>query len=162
MDELNKLFVGNLSYDFDSDGLKEALTEAFAQHGTVKQVEIPMNKITNKIKGIAFVTMSSAEEANAAKEGLDGYELSVDSNDQYPRPMRVDIARPMQPRREGGGSGGYNGNRSGGGRSDYGGGGGGGNRYSSNSRGGGRSDYGGGGDSYSGGSEAEEFTGRRY
>jgi RNA recognition motif-containing protein len=121
MDETNsKLFVGNLSYDFESAGLQEALEIAFSKHGAVIKVEIPMNKMTGKIKGIAFVTMSSASEAEEAKNGLDGYELGVTEDDQYPRAMRVDFARPMQPRSEysnsggrGGNRGGYNNNRGG-------------------------------------------------
>ncbi|GAB4148300.1 MAG: hypothetical protein OHK0017_11010 [Patescibacteria group bacterium] len=117
MEENNKLFVGNLSYDFDSPSLEAALTEVFGQYGTVEKVEIPMNKVTGKIKGIAFVTMSTADEATAAKEALEGYELGLNADDQYPRPMRVDIARPMEPRRDFGGSnnrsGGYNNNNRG-------------------------------------------------
>ena len=128
MVQKNKLFVGNLSYDFDEAGLREVLTRIFAEYGSVEKVEVPIDRMTNRTKGIAFVTMVTDEEAANAQEALDGYELALDDNDKYPRPMKVDIARPMKPRESFGGSGGGSsfggGNRSGGGsRGGYSGGG---------------------------------------
>jgi RNA recognition motif-containing protein len=122
MVQKNKLFVGNLSYDFDEASLRDILTQIFAEYGTVEKVEVPIDRMTNRTKGIAFVTMSTDEEASNAQEALDGYELAIDAKDKYPRPMKVDIARPMKPRENnfGGGSssGGYKGGN-GGGRGGY-------------------------------------------
>ena len=56
----NKLYVGNLSYSTTDDELREL----FAEHGTVKDATLILNK------GFGFVEMSSPEEAEAAKEAL--------------------------------------------------------------------------------------------
>jgi len=98
MVQKNKLFVGNLSYDFDEASLRDILNQIFSEYGTVEKVEVPIDRMTNRTKGIAFVTMTTDEEATNAQEALDGYELGLDSKDKYPRPMKVDIARPMKPR----------------------------------------------------------------
>jgi cold-inducible RNA-binding protein len=124
----NKLFVGNLSFDFSEDHLRETLTELFSKYGTVEKVEIPINRDTGKIKGMAFVTMASDDEAAKAKQELNGVELAVDEGSNNYRAINVDIARPMQPRapRSFGGGGSSYGGGNGGGRSNYGGGNGGG------------------------------------
>jgi RNA recognition motif-containing protein len=73
-----------------------------------------MDRTTNRPRGFGFVTMSSAEEAQKAIDGLNGKELDG-------RALTVNIARPREERSGGGGGGG--------GRREYGGGGGGRNRY---------------------------------
>lgn len=92
----NKLYVGNLSYDTTYD----ELNELFSSYGEVNHVKIIEGK------GFGFVEMSSQEEAEKAKEELDGQEFKG-------RNLRVDEARPQAPRR-GGGRG-----RGGGGRGGY-------------------------------------------
>jgi RNA recognition motif-containing protein len=77
----SKLFVGNLSY---STGESE-LHELFADHGTVKSVNIIPNK------GFGFVEMSSSVEAEAAKEALNFTSLSG-------RNISVNEARPQKER----------------------------------------------------------------
>lgn len=99
--EGKKLYVGNLTYSVSESQLREL----FAEYGTVESVKVIEQK------GFAFVEMSSSEEAQAA---LDALNQSVFEG----RTMHIDEARPMQPRRDfggssGGGSGGYGG-RSGG------------------------------------------------
>jgi cold-inducible RNA-binding protein len=116
----NKVFVGNLSFDTTENDLQDA----FAAHGSVTQVDIPQDRMTNKPRGFGFVTMSSDAEAAAAVTALNGTDL-------HGRALTVNEARPREERGGGGGGGsrgGYSGggNRSGGNRS-YGGGGG--NRY---------------------------------
>src|SRR4051812_33553259 len=103
----NKLFVGNLSFDTTETDLKEA----FAAFGTVTETNLMMDRMTNRPRGFGFVTMSSADEAQKAIEGLNGKELDG-------RALTVNVARPREERPPGGGGGG--------GRREYGGGGGGG------------------------------------
>jgi cold-inducible RNA-binding protein len=101
-----KMFVGNLSYNITS----EQLTEKFSQFGTVVEALVMTDKFTGRSKGFGFVTMSSAEEANAAVTALNESEWDG-------RNMVVNIARPRVPRENRGfGGGGYSGgSRSGGG-----------------------------------------------
>ena len=105
----SKLFVGNLSFNTTENDLQDA----FAAFGTVTEANLMMDRTTNRPRGFGFVTMSSAEEAQKAIDGLNGKELDG-------RALTVNIARPREERSGGGG---------GGGRREYGGGGGGRNRY---------------------------------
>src|SRR5262245_10292148 len=104
----NKLFVGNLSFNTTENDLQNA----FAEFGTVTEANLMMDRTTNRPRGFAFVTMSSAEEAQKAIDGLNGKELDG-------RALTVNVAKPREERTGGGG----------GGRRGYGGGGGGRNRY---------------------------------
>ncbi|MGB0757291.1 MAG: RNA recognition motif domain-containing protein [Patescibacteria group bacterium] len=82
-----KLYVGNLEY-----GVTDAsLGEHFAQAGTVSSASVITDRATGRSKGFGFVEMSSAEEAQAAIESLDGSEING-------RPIKVSEARPQQPR----------------------------------------------------------------
>jgi RNA recognition motif-containing protein len=97
-----KLYVGNLSYNTSEEDLRKSFTE----FGTVESVAVITDKYTGQSKGFAFVEMSSREEAQAAKSGLDGTQLGE-------RTLKVDEARPKPERRGGdrGGRGGYGGRR---------------------------------------------------
>jgi len=102
-----KLFVGNLSFDTTENDLQDAF-EAF---GKVTDLVVMQDRMTGRSRGFGFVTMSSAEEAEAATRGLNDKALQG-------RNLIVNEARP---REEGGGQrfGGGNrngGNRNGGGR----------------------------------------------
>src|ERR1041385_4648369 len=112
----NKLFVGNLSFDITENDLQDA----FAAFGSVTEANLMMDRTTNRPRGFGFVTMSSAEEAQKAIEGLNGKDFKGGA-------LPVDVARPREERSGGGG----------GGRRFGGGGGGGGGGY----RGGGRDRY---------------------
>jgi cold-inducible RNA-binding protein len=100
----NKLFVGNLSFQTTENDLQDA----FAAFGTVTETNLMMDRMTNRPRGFAFVTMSSPEEAQNAIAGLNGRDLGG-------RSITVNVARPREERPAGGG----------GGRREYGGGGGG-------------------------------------
>ncbi|HTB83610.1 MAG TPA: RNA-binding protein [Candidatus Sulfotelmatobacter sp.] len=115
----NKLFVGNLSFDTTENDLQDA----FAAYGTVSETNLMMDRMTNRPRGFGFVTMSTAEEAQAAIAGLHGRDLGG-------RALTVNVAKPREERPPGGG----------GGRREYGGGGGGG-RGGSGGGGGGRGRY---------------------
>ena len=70
-----------------SDTTFPKIREIFAEHGEVKKVFVPKNRETGKSKGIAFVTMNSQEERDAAIAALN--EAEVDERTIY-----VDKARP--------------------------------------------------------------------
>jgi cold-inducible RNA-binding protein len=103
----SKLFVGNLSFETTENDLQDA----FAAFGTVTEANLMVDRSTGRPRGFGFVTMSSAEEAQAAIGGLNGKELGG-------RALTVNVARPREEsggagRRQFGGGGGYRGgNRS--------------------------------------------------
>jgi len=59
-----KVFVGNLSWDIDDDGIKEF----FKDCGTVTDIYWLTDKDTGRFKGCGFVTFQSTEEATKACE----------------------------------------------------------------------------------------------
>jgi len=105
----NRLYVGNLSYNTQQADLEAA----FAAVGEVREVAIPTDRESGQPRGFAFVTMGSAEAANAAIAQLNGSMLDG-------RAIRVNEAQERQPRGGGGGGGGYG--RGGGGGGGVGGG----------------------------------------
>ncbi len=82
-----KLYVGNLSYDTTEDGLRTKFNEA----GTVVSVEMIKDRDTGRMKGFAFITMTSQEEAENAIKMLNGKVLDN-------REIKVSIARPREER----------------------------------------------------------------
>jgi RNA recognition motif-containing protein len=100
-----KLYVGNLSFDTNSDDL---LT-LFGQHGTVTSAQVVTDRETGRSRGFAFVEMSSGAEA--AIQALHMREFQG-------RNLTVNEAKPRDDRpRSGGGGGGSGGGRGyGGGR----------------------------------------------
>jgi cold-inducible RNA-binding protein len=90
-----KLYVGNLPFAVDD----QALAEAFAPYGKVESAKVIMDRDTGRSKGFGFVEMSSDEEATAAISKLDGADYGG-------RPIKVNEAKPMEPRSGGGGGGG--------------------------------------------------------
>ncbi|MGP1371308.1 MAG: RNA recognition motif domain-containing protein [Almyronema sp.] len=99
------IYIGNLSYD----ATQEDLSEVFSEYGTVKRVQIPTDRETGRVRGFAFVEMSSDEEEAAAIDALDGAEWMG-------RDLKVNKAKPREPRGSSGGGGGWGGNRGGGSR----------------------------------------------
>lgn len=83
----SKLFVGNLSWEATADDLRALFGEA----GTVADAVVITDKMTGRSRGFGFVTMGSADEANAAVEKFNQYELKG-------RKINVNVARPMEPR----------------------------------------------------------------
>jgi RNA recognition motif-containing protein len=82
-----KLYVGNLSYNTTEDGLRST----FAQAGTVISVDIIKDRDTGRMKGFAFVTMNSDEDAQNAIKILN--EKMLDE-----RAIKVNIAKPREER----------------------------------------------------------------
>uniref|UniRef100_A0A0C9SA73 Small ribosomal subunit protein cS22 n=1 Tax=Wollemia nobilis TaxID=56998 RepID=A0A0C9SA73_9CONI len=66
-----KLFVGNIPFDIDSEGLARIFEEA----GIVEMVEVIYNRNTGRSRGFAFVTMSTVEEAEAAIQRFNGSQI---------------------------------------------------------------------------------------
>ncbi len=104
----NKLFVGNLSFNTTEASLREA----FSEFGAVNEVAVMTDRDTGRSRGFGFVTMNSAEEAEAAISGLSG--RSVDGRD-----LTVNVAKPREERSGGGGGGYRGGGGGGGGRNRY-------------------------------------------
>lgn len=86
-------YVVNISYETQNWQLREL----FGSYGTVQRVFMPQDRESGKSKGIAFVTMSTPEELEAAIADLN--ESQVDG-----RTMFVDKAKPKgsggKPRRD--------------------------------------------------------------
>jgi len=66
------IYVGNISFDtVESD-----LREAFAAHGSVQKIQLPLDRTTGRSRGFGFVTMSNAEEHAAAIAGVNESEVA--------------------------------------------------------------------------------------
>jgi RNA recognition motif-containing protein len=99
----NKLYVGNLPYSTSEDDLRQMFSEA----GNIRSITIPMDKMSNRPRGFAFVEMETGEEASKAISMFNGQEMDG-------RTLNVSEARP--PENRGGGGGGYSSGGGGGGR----------------------------------------------
>jgi len=105
----NKLFVGNLAFDVTENDLQDL----FAQHGSVVEVNLVLDRATGRSRGFAFVTMATDEAAQAAIQALNGFSLQG-------RALTVNVARPREERPGGGSGGGRDqGGRGGGHRRRY-------------------------------------------
>ncbi len=82
-----KIYVGNLGFSVNN----EALSEKFAQFGTVSSAKVIIDRDTNCSKGFGFVEMSSSAEATKAINSLNGTDFDG-------RQMNVSEAKPMEKR----------------------------------------------------------------
>jgi RNA recognition motif-containing protein len=71
----------------------------FEAHGVVDSARVIMDRDTGQSKGFGFVEMSDNTAAGAAVQALDGADLMG-------RRLRINEARPREPRGGGGGGGG--------------------------------------------------------
>ena len=90
----NQLFVGGFPYATTEAGLEDL----FSEHGTVESVKVITDRMTGRSKGFGFVEMGSQEEAEAAIEKLNNFELEG-------RTLVVTEARPREKRGSFGGGG---------------------------------------------------------
>ncbi|WVZ91698.1 hypothetical protein U9M48_037833 [Paspalum notatum var. saurae] len=84
-----KVYVGNLPYDVDSEGL----AQLFDQAGVVEVAEVIYNRETGQSRGFGFVTMSTIEEADKAIEMFNRYDISgrlLNVNRASPRGTRME------------------------------------------------------------------------
>ncbi len=91
------LYVGNVSYD----ATENQLQDLFAQYGSVTDVNLMVDRVTQKPRGFAFVTYATNEAGQAAIQALNG-------KDFQGRKLKINEARPREerPPRQGGGGGG--------------------------------------------------------
>jgi len=68
---MKNLHVGNLSYQTTEAELRKL----FEPYGTVDRVSIPLDSVTGKSRGFAFVEMEDENAAVAAIRALNGSEL---------------------------------------------------------------------------------------
>ena len=80
---MTNIFVGNL----DITVTEQRLREVFAAHGSVETVTIVIDRDSGEPRGVAFVEMTQATEAQNCIAALDGTMLNG-------RAMRVNEARP--------------------------------------------------------------------
>ena len=99
-----KLYVGNLPYDTDEQGLQTLFSGA----GTVESVSVMRDMATGRARGFAFVEMATDEDAQKAISMLNDHDLGG-------RNLTVNEARP-KPQGTRGGGGGYGGGGGGNGR----------------------------------------------
>ncbi|KAK9138005.1 hypothetical protein Sjap_008599 [Stephania japonica] len=64
----SRLFVGNLPFTMSPSQIKEV----FAEAGRVASVEVIYDRVTDRSRGFAFITMGSAEQAEEAVRMFDG------------------------------------------------------------------------------------------
>jgi RNA recognition motif-containing protein len=99
-----KLYVGNLPWTITNDSLKEM----FAQFGEITEAIIITDRMSGRSKGFGFVTFATEEAAAAAIQQM--HEKDIEG-----RKIVVNVARPREERRPGGGggfrSGGYRNDR---------------------------------------------------
>ena len=82
----NKIYVGNLSFNTNEEGLNSE----FSAYGDITETKIIVDFETGKSRGFAFVTFGSDDAAQASLE-KDGQELDG-------RKLRVNIAEDKKPR----------------------------------------------------------------
>jgi len=100
-EDSRKLFVAGLPDSITEDVLR-GLFEATG--GNVVEVSLPKDRATGRPRGFGFVTLATSEEANAARESLDG-------SFQGGKSISVRPFQAEPPRREGGVGGGMGGPR---------------------------------------------------
>jgi RNA recognition motif-containing protein len=110
---MKNLFVGNMSFQTTEADIR-ALFEPFGQ---ITRVHVVTDRETGRARGFAFVEMPNDEEAKKAIAGLDGKEVGG-------RNLKVNEARPKEPRSGppsggSGGRGGSGGSGGGGGRGRF-------------------------------------------
>lgn len=81
------IYIGNLSYDVTVDDL----TQAFSEYGSVKQVSLPTDRETGRVRGFGFVDMETDAEEESAIAALDGAEWMG-------RTLKVNKAKPREER----------------------------------------------------------------
>lgn len=88
-----KLYVGNLSFDTTENDIQDM----FAACGPVSEVNLIMDRMTNRPRGFAFVTMATPEGAEAAIAEFAGKNVGG-------RALTVNEARPREDRGDARGS----------------------------------------------------------
>tara|TARA_Y100000310_G_scaffold345413_1_gene464689 strand:- start:863 stop:1138 length:276 start_codon:yes stop_codon:yes gene_type:complete len=82
-----KIYVGNLPFSVDDNGLKDA----FSSYGEISEAVVIKDKYSGRSKGFGFVTFADEESAKKAVSEMNGKELDG-------REIKVSEARPMESR----------------------------------------------------------------
>ncbi len=90
-----KLYVGNLPFETTEEDLKTFFSEV----AQLSRVTVVRDKFTNRSRGFAFVEIDDEGSAKNAIETLNGRALGG-------RPLKVNEAKPQEPRGNFGGGGG--------------------------------------------------------
>jgi RNA recognition motif-containing protein len=86
-----KLYVGNLPYETTEEDLRTL----FSQAGTVESVDLIKDRDSGRSKGFAFVVMGNQSEMEQAIQMFNNYTMDR-------RELKVNVARPKEPRTQGG------------------------------------------------------------
>ena len=81
------IYVGNLSYDVT----EEDLTSVFSKYGSVKRVQLPVDRETGRMRGFGFVELGDEANETSAIDALDGAEWMG-------RDLKVNKAKPRENR----------------------------------------------------------------
>ncbi len=82
-----RLFIGNLSWNTTSEGLRAA----FEQVGAVAKADVMVDRMNGRSRGFGFVEMADDADAEKAIAAWNGKELDG-------RALVVNEARPMEAR----------------------------------------------------------------
>ena len=93
------IFIGSLPFSVKDEGLREI----FEGYGEVASARVISDKFTGRSKGFGFVEMPNDEEGQAAIDALNGTDFEE-------KTINVNVARPREDRRPGGGYGNRGGN----------------------------------------------------
>jgi nucleolin len=94
-EDSRKLFVAGLPDSITEDVLRQLFE---ATGGNVVEVSLPKDRATGRPRGFGFVTLSTTDEANSARESLDGSFQGGKSISVRPfqaEPPRREAGRPM-------------------------------------------------------------------
>ena len=90
-----RIYIGNFTFE----STEQRIRELFEPFGSVEEVTIVQDRYSGRSKGFGFVEMPTADEAQAAIDGLNGNEIDG-------RTITVNEARPRTERSSFGGGGG--------------------------------------------------------
>mmetsp|Transcript_20677 Transcript_20677/g.45967 ORF Transcript_20677/g.45967 Transcript_20677/m.45967 type:complete len:124 (+) Transcript_20677:263-634(+) len=93
-----KLYVGNLPYSYTGSDLENL----FGEYGPVAYVSVISDRETGRSRGFGFVEMDNDQDASAAIDALNGFDVDG-------RKLVVNEAREREGRPGGGGGGGHRG-----------------------------------------------------
>jgi nucleolin len=102
-EDARKLFVAGLPDSVTEDVLKQLFE---ATGGTVSEISLPKDRATGRPRGFGFVTLSTSDEAQAARDSLDGSIQAGKSISVRPfqaEPPKRDSMGPGPSRAPGGG-----------------------------------------------------------
>ena len=82
-----KVYVGNLPFSVDQEGLKGL----FADYGEMEEVVVISDKFSGRSKGFGFITFKDEESAKKAISEMNDKEIEG-------RKLKVNEAKPMEDR----------------------------------------------------------------